>query len=97
MKEEIIKHTNRKAQDKKSLINHMNKIIGQMNGIKKMIEEDRYCNDILIQLSAVDHSIKSISDKMIKNHLETCVIEEIKKGNTNVMEEVTALLKRFHS
>lgn len=48
-----------------------------MNGIKKMIEDDRYCDDILIQLSAIDKSIKSLANVILDNHMHTCLIENI--------------------
>lgn len=96
MKEEVCnKTTSRTTDDKKMIINHINRIDGQINGIKKMIEEDRYCGDVLIQLSAVDKSIKSLANHIIDNHLHSCVINDIQNGNVEVMDEVVCLFKRF--
>ena len=96
MKEEVCnKTTARTTDDKKMIINHINRIDGQINGIKKMIEEDRYCGDVLIQLSAVDKSIKSLANHIIDNHLHSCVINDIQNGNVEVMDEVVCLFKRF--
>ena len=73
----------------------MNRLTGQMNGIKKMIEEDRYCDDILIQLSAVDKAIKSIANILLDDHMHTCLVENIQNGNTAIIDEVVELFKRF--
>ncbi len=96
MKQDVCnKITARTIDDKKMIVNHINRIEGQINGIKKMIEDDRYCGDVLIQLSAVDKSIKSIANHMIDNHLHSCVINNIQNGNLEVMDEVVCLFKRF--
>lgn len=85
----------RTNEEKKSILTRLNKVIGQMNGIKKMIEDDRYCDDVLIQLSAVDKSIKSIANLILDNHMHTCLIENIKEGNYEVVDEIVDLFKRF--
>ena len=85
----------RDLEEKKLINNRLNRINGQINGIKKMIEEDRYCDDILIQLSAIDKSIKSLANVILESHMHSCVLENIKKGNTQVLDEIVDLFKRF--
>ncbi len=80
---------------KKKLINRMKRMIGQLNGIMKMIEDDRYCDDVLIQLSAVDKSIKSLANSILEEHMHSCVIESLKNGNEEVIDEIIDLFKRF--
>lgn len=87
------KHRN--TLEKDALQIRLNRISGQINGIKNMIETDRYCDDILIQLVAVDKSIKSLANKLLKSHLETCVVENIKNGNEEIIDEVITLFNRF--
>lgn len=94
-KNEKYKKTKRSDEDKNKLITRINKLIGQMNGIKKMIEDDRYCDDILIQLSAIDKSIKSLANVILDNHMHTCLIENIENGNYEVINEIIDLFKRF--
>ena len=94
-KNEKYKKTKRSDEDKNKLVTRINKLIGQMNGIKKMIEDDRYCDDILIQLSAIDKSIKSLANVIIDNHMHTCLIENIENGNYEVINEIIDLFKRF--
>ena len=66
-----------------------------MNGIKNMIIDDRYCDDILIQLSAIDKSIKSLANLMLDNHIHSCVLNDVNKGNYEVLDEIVNLFKRF--
>lgn len=93
--ENCVKVKNRSEEDKKDLTNRLNRCIGQMNGIKKMIDEDRYCDDILIQLSAVNKSIKSIANIVLDNHMHTCLIEHIENKDYEIIDEIVNLFKRF--
>lgn len=85
----------RTEEEKKKIESRINRLIGQMNGIKNMVNEDRYCDDILIQLSAVDKSIKSLANYILENHIHSCVIDNINKGNYEVLDEIVDLFKRF--
>ena len=85
----------RTLEEKKNLINRMNRIIGSLNGIKEMINNDRYCDDILIQLSAVDKSIKSLANIILDNHMHTCLIEHIENKDYEIVDEIVDLFKRF--
>lgn len=90
------KKTYRGENDKKLLTNRLNRIEGQIKGIKKMVNEDAYCNDILIQLSAIENSIKSLSNQVLENHLYTCISRDIKQGEFSTMDEIISLFKRFN-
>lgn len=91
------KKTIRTNEDKKNLINRINRIIGSMEGVKKMIEDDRYCNDILIQLSAIESSIKSLSGILLEYHLTHCIKDAVQSGESDsAIEEIVDLFKRFN-
>ena len=60
-----------------------------------MVEEDRYCDDILIQLSAVNKSIKSLANYILENHMYNCILSDIEKGNVEIVDEVVTLFRRF--
>ena len=90
------KQTHRTKEEKKIVNDRLNRIEGQIKGIKKMIDEDRYCNDVLIQLSAVENSIRSLSNHILENHLYTCVGDDLEKGNLEIIDELTSLFKRFN-
>lgn len=90
------KKTERNDVEKKQLLGRINRISGQVNGIKKMIEDDDYCNDILIQIVAAEKSLKSLANIMFENHIYRCVSNELEKGNMEVIDELTSLFKRFN-
>ena len=89
------KKTKRSEEEKKKIISRLNRIGGQINGIGKMVENDAYCNDVLIQLSAVKNSIKSLSAYILENHLYTCVARDLEDGDLDAIDEIVGLLKRF--
>ena len=90
------KITKRSEDEKKLITNRLNRINGQINGINKMIENDAYCNDVLIQLSAVENSIQSLSNHILENHLYTCVTRDLEKGDLDTIDEIISLFKRFN-
>ena len=90
------KKTKRGSGEKKLIINRLNRISGQINGITKMVENDAYCNDILIQLSAVKNSVKSLSSHILENHLYTCVSRDLENGDLDTIDELISLFKRFN-
>lgn len=90
-----LKHTPRSQQLKADVAKRINRAIGQLNGIKTMVEDDRYCGDVLTQLAAVESAVKAISREVMRDHLETCVVERVQAGDTEVIEEVMGLFKKF--
>lgn len=90
-----MRKTIRSEQFKKQLTTRLNRIGGQVNGVKQMIEEDRYCDDVIIQLSAISSAIKSLSNLLFENHLSHCVKEKVNEEDYQVIEEVMNLVKRF--
>lgn len=89
------KHTPRSDKLKHDVGCRINRTVGQLNGIKQMVEEDRYCGDVLTQLAAVESAVKAISRMVMQDHLETCVVERIQDGDTQVTDEVMSLFKKF--
>ena len=85
----------RTEEEKKKLTARVNRIVGQMNGVGRMIEEDRYCDDVLIQLAAIDKAVRSLSAVILEAHMNTCLIEKIKDGDYTAVSEVVDLFKRF--
>ena len=79
---------------KKKTLKRLAIIEGQIRGISNMVDEERYCSDILIQISSVESSLKSLADSILENHMRTCMTDEIKKGNLAVIDEITTILKR---
>ena len=89
------KNTPREEREQKKLNGRINRIIGQLNGIQNMIEDNRYCGDILIQFGAVESALQGLGYQILQEHMESCVVEEVKKGNTAIMKEAVELVKRL--
>lgn len=89
------KNTPRSEEFQKDITRRLNRAVGQMNGVKVMIDENRYCGDVLVQLAAVESALRSVSTMILQDHLETCVVEEIQQGNTAVIDELMHLVKKF--
>ncbi len=93
--EQVEKSTYRTDENKKDLIKRLNIIEGQIRGIKQMILEDRYCDDVLIQVSAVNKALKSLGNNILESHLKTCVATNIQKGNMDILDDVIQIIKKL--
>ena len=89
------KHTPRSEETLKQLKNRLNRMSGQLNGISKMLDENRYCGDILIQIAAVEKALQSFGYIILQEHMETCMVEDIREGKTEVVEEAIELIKKL--
>ena len=89
------KHTPRSEEQQKLLRNRLNRIVGQLNGIQRMLDENRYCGDILTQIAAVESALQSVGYTILKEHMETCVPEGVRAGNDEVLDEAFELMKKL--
>lgn len=89
------KHIPRSEKQLKQLQNRLSRMIGQLNGISRMLDENRYCGDILTQIAAVESALQSFGYIVLQEHMETCVVEEVKAGNEQIMEEAIELVKKL--
>lgn len=83
------------AEEYKSLINRLNRIEGQIRGIKGMIEKDAYCTDILVQVSAVNAALNAFNKELLSNHIKTCVADDIRNGKDETVDELVATLQKL--
>lgn len=90
------KKTYRDEDERKIINNRINRIEGQLKGVKKMIQDDAYCNDVLVQLSAIENSVKSLSNHVLEKHLYSCVTRDLEKGNMEIIDELISLFKKFN-
>jgi len=79
----------------KSLINRLNRIEGQIRGIRKMVEQDAYCTDVLMQTSAVNAAIGAFNRELLAQHIRTCVLEDVKKGEMQTVDELVQTVERL--
>ena len=89
------KHTPRDAESLKMLKNRLSRMIGQLNGIGNMLDDNRYCGDILTQIAAVESALQSLGYIILQEHLETCVREKIISGDDSVLAETMDLIRKI--
>lgn len=85
----------RSSEEYKSLINRLNRIEGQIRGIKGMVEKNAYCPDILIQASAANAALNAFNKELLANHIRTCVANNIKAGNNEIIDELVTTLQKL--
>lgn len=89
------RHKDRSEAEKKDLITRLNRIEGQIRGIKRMVEEDAYCVDILTQVSAASSAINSFSKELLARHIKGCVAEDIREGHEDKVDELVRMLQKM--
>jgi len=89
------KATPRSPETLRQLQNRLNRITGQLGGIAKMLEENRYCGDILTQVAAAESALQSFGYIILQEHMETCVVEGIRAGDTEILDEALGLIKKL--
>lgn len=89
------KETERAEQFQADVQKRLNRAIGQLNGVKGMIDDNRYCGDVLTQLAAAESAIRSAAEMILRDHLETCVKDRIRRGDDEVIDEAMRLIKKF--
>lgn len=83
------------CKEYRDLITRLNRIEGQVRGVKKMLEEDRYCVDILTQVSAISNGLNAFKKKLLANHIKSCVVNDIRAGNDGVVDELCETLQKL--
>ena len=89
------KKNERSEAEYKSLINRLNRIEGQIRGLKNMLENDAYCTDVLMQTSAVTSALNSFSKALLANHIHTCVVDDIKAGKEEVVDDLVETIQKL--
>lgn len=90
-----VRTKHRTENEKKNLKRRLKILSGQISGIEQMIDDDRYCDDVLLQISSVTNALKSLGIEILKNHMETCMIDEINKGNNEVVKDIISLMGKL--
>lgn len=85
----------RSLEEKKRLINRLNRIEGQIRGIKGMVEKNIYCPDILVQAAAVNAAVNAFNRELLANHIKTCVVKDIREGRDETVDELLATLQKL--
>lgn len=85
----------RSEKEYKDLIHRLNRMEGQIRGIRGMVEKDAYCIDILTQVAAVHAALNSFNKVLLSNHIKTCVVRDIKDGKEETVEELLTVLQKM--
>ncbi|WP_028776034.1 metal-sensitive transcriptional regulator [Shimazuella kribbensis] len=80
---------------KKNLINRLNRIEGQVRGVKGMIEKDTYCDDVLNQIASIQSSLNSVGKLLLEQHMKSCVIERFQEGDQEVIDELLVTMHKL--
>lgn len=89
------KMTMRTDEQKKKLLNRLKRIEGQVCGIQRMIEQDAYCNDILMQSAAVNAAMNAFNKELLASHIRSCVARDIREGKDEVIDELVLTLQKL--
>ena len=90
------KHTPRNEELVENLTKRINRISGQLNGVSKMIQENRYCHDVLIQIAAIESALKEVGYILLKDHMTSCVVDDIKNNDLTSLEEAIEISKKLN-
>lgn len=90
------KRTPRDTGEQKRLQSRINRIVGQLKGIQGMIDENRYCGDILIQIGAAESALRGLGYAVLEEHMMTCVAESVQQGDTEILAEAVELMKKLN-
>ena len=84
----------RDEEEKRRLMNRLRRIEGQVRGIQNMLEQDAYCPDIMIQVSAVNQALNSFNKVLLAEHIKSCVVRDIKSDKTETIDELVETLQK---
>ncbi|MBQ9198171.1 MAG: metal-sensing transcriptional repressor [Clostridia bacterium] len=89
------KRTIRTEEQKKKLLNRLSRIEGQVRGVRKMIENDAYCNDVLAQSTAIAAAMDAFNRELLRAHIQACVVRDIRAGDDAVVDELVQTIERL--
>lgn len=93
--EDLGRKSHHSEKDKNNLISRLNRIEGQIRGIKGMIEKDTYCDDVLNQIASVQSALNSVGKLLLEHHMKSCVIERLQDGDTEVLTELLTTMNKL--
>ena len=91
----LCRHKHRQQPEYDALIRRLNRIEGQVRGVRGMVEKDAYCTDILVQVSAIQSALSAFSRELLNSHIHTCVVQDIQSGKLEVVDELVTTIQRM--
>ncbi|WP_455661463.1 metal-sensitive transcriptional regulator [Pradoshia sp.] len=90
-----VRSSHHSEETKRNLVHRLNRVEGQIRGIKGMIEKDIYCDDIITQIAATQSALNSVGKLLLEGHMKSCVLERIQEGDTEVLDEVLITIQKL--
>lgn len=90
-----IRHSHHSQEMKGKLVSRLNRIEGQIRGVKGMIEKDTYCDDVLNQIAAIQSALNSVGKLLLEGHMKSCIVERIQAGDTGVVDELLTTVHKL--
>ncbi|MDP4084004.1 MAG: metal-sensitive transcriptional regulator [Bacillota bacterium] len=90
-----IRKSHHSEKTKKNLITRLNRVEGQIRGIKGMIDKDTYCDDVITQIAATQAALNSVAKILLEGHMKSCVVERIQEGDHEVVDELLTTIQRL--
>lgn len=85
----------RDEEELRCLTNRLSRIEGQVRGVKKMLEDEAYCTDVLTQVTAIQAALNAFNKELLANHIKSCVVEDIRAGNDEVVDDLVCTLQKL--
>lgn len=96
MQEECCCRTKKRSEEEyKKLANRLKRIEGQIRGLESMLDKDAYCTDILVQVTAVNAALNAFSRELLSNHIKSCVVDDIKAGKEETVDDLLSTLQKL--
>ena len=89
------RHTQRTEEERQKLLIRLKTVEGQIRGIEKMVEDDQYCPDILMQVSAATNAMNSFNKVLLSCHIHSCVVDDIRNGKDETIDELCDVLQKL--
>ena len=89
------RHKHREPAEYDSLIRRLNRIEGQVRGVRGMVEKEAYCTDILTQVSAIQSALNAFSRELLSNHIHSCVVQDIQNGHLEVVDDLLVTIQKL--
>ena len=90
-----VRHKHREPAEYDALIRRLNRIEGQVRGVRGMVEKEAYCTDILTQVSAIQSALNAFSRELLSNHIHTCVVQDIQNGHLEVVDDLLVTIQKL--
>ncbi|MBP3041533.1 metal-sensitive transcriptional regulator [Bacillaceae bacterium Marseille-Q3522] len=95
LENQSVRHSHHSEKVKQNLVSRLNRIEGQVRGLKRLIECDTYCDDVITQISATQSALNSVAKILLEGHMKNCVVDRIQEGDMEVLDEFLVTIQKL--